>query len=134
MVRKGQVIKKEGIIQVEEEKEKLTPEQQFVESNPQLKEAIQTAIENDKMGKRVICSLTKEDFNYFKNLTINEMDAMKAIANYEIQKNNAIAYYQQLQEELKRFEQQLHVKYDLEEGRNYNIDMATMEIVTYERS
>lgn len=84
---------------------------------------------NDVIKKKEPKILTVEDFQYFKKLGDQEVDYIKRIAFFEVQKVDMIDRLKQLSVHQKTFEKQIYEKYELDQNYDFRINPQTREII-----
>jgi len=76
----------------------------------------------------IICNISEQDVQYLKDLVIMQEDILIAIGNVEIQKDTLVSKLKGIREEQRNFENQINVKYKLDENGKYEIDFEKKKI------
>ena len=100
--------------------------------SPEMQQKIMSALreqELTKKGLKVAGQLSKEDFEYFKNLGMKELDLAQKIGVIEVQKLEMIEHLKEVNKNKGTFEIQLIEKMGLTPGQKYQIDTNTRDII-----
>ena len=107
------------------------PKQQE-EVSPEMKAKIMASLREQELkskGLKVAGKLSKEDYEYFKNLGMKEVQVAQQVGVLEVQKSQMIDALKQINADKGTFEKQLIEKHGLNPGAKYQVDTNSQDII-----